>query len=90
MGLNHDHEQHHKIDAEMVIIITQAFLLMISEVMPFCRGQAAGITDWIIKCITSDCCEEAEVWNAPDYLTESERIDAEQALKANAENNLNV
>lgn len=90
MGINHDHSEHHKINSEMIIIITQAFLLIVSEVMPFCRGQAAGIADWVIKCVNSECCEEAQVWTPPDYLTEGERIDAEAALKANEDNNLNV
>ena len=51
----HDHDEHHKHDIELWIIGIQAILLVMSEVLPFCKGSKNGIIQGLVKIITSDC-----------------------------------
>ena len=55
MGDFHDHSDHHRHDIELWIIVIQGLLLVMSEVLPFCKGSKNGIVQGIVKIITSDC-----------------------------------
>ena len=67
-------------EVELFIIVTQAVMLVVSEIMPFLNTHKNGIVDGIIKMYKSECCED----EIPAWLTPRKRRDAECALQASA------
>ena len=65
---------------EMIIIIIQAFFLIISEVMPFLNNNKHGIVDGLVKIYQSECFESPEEIPIHVYGLE----DAQNSLDANS------
>jgi hypothetical protein len=45
---------------EILIIIIQGILLIISEIMPFIKNEKNGIVDGLVKLYRSECCDTPE------------------------------
>ena len=51
----HSHDEHHQHNLELWIISIQAILLVMSEILPFCKGSKNGLVQGLVKIIRSDC-----------------------------------